>query len=81
MMINDLGQYFGNAQWEVGLEFRFYAPKARRCWEDGHNRIIKNMICVKEEDLAWQLGIWLWWYGGDFVTAVSAKNNYLQLGY
>jgi xanthine dehydrogenase accessory factor len=77
MMINDLGQYFGMLS--GGCLESDIMRQARRCWEDGHNRIIKYDM-REEEDLAWQLGIGCGGMVEILLQPVSAKNNYLQLG-
>jgi xanthine/CO dehydrogenase XdhC/CoxF family maturation factor len=76
MMINDLGQYFGLLS--GGCLESDIMRQARRCWEDGHNRIIEYDM-REEEDLAWQLGIGCGGMVRILLQAVNTKNHYLQL--
>lgn len=76
MMINDLGQYYGLLS--GGCLESDIMRQARRCWDDGHNRIIEYDM-REEEDLAWQLGIGCGGMVRILLQPVNAANHYLQL--
>ena len=76
MMINDLGQYFGLLS--GGCLESDIMRQARRCWDDGNNRIIKYDM-REEEDLAWQLGIGCGGMVEILLQPVSRDNHYLYL--
>jgi len=76
MMINELGQYFGLLS--GGCLESDIMLQARRCWEDGRNRIIEYDM-REEEDLAWQLGIGCGGMVRILLQDVAASNHYLQL--
>lgn len=76
MLINDLGQYFGLLS--GGCLESDIMRQARRCWDDGLNRIIKYDM-REEEDLAWQLGIGCGGMVQILLQPVDVTNDYLQL--
>ena len=76
MMINDLGQYFGLLS--GGCLESDIMRQARRCWDDGNNRIIKYDM-REEEDLAWQLGIGCGGMVEILLQPVRQANHYLYL--
>lgn len=76
MMINELGQYYGLLS--GGCLESDIMRQARRCWDDGNNRIIRYDM-REEEDLAWQLGIGCGGMVEILLQTVSAENHYLQL--
>lgn len=77
MMINENGQYFGLLS--GGCLESDIMRQARRCWDDGLNRIIKYDM-REEEDLAWQLGIGCGGMVEILLQPVNSANDYLQLG-
>ena len=76
MMINGAGQYFGLLS--GGCLESDIMRQARRCWDDGLNRIVKYDM-REEEDLAWQLGIGCGGMVEILLQPVCASNHYLQL--
>jgi xanthine/CO dehydrogenase XdhC/CoxF family maturation factor len=76
MMINDLGQYYGLLS--GGCLESDIMLQARRCWENGLNRIIEYDM-REEEDLAWQLGIGCGGMVRILLQAVNKRNDYLKL--
>lgn len=76
MLINDLGQYYGLLS--GGCLESDIMRQARRCWDNGKNRIIEYDM-REEEDLAWQLGIGCGGMVKILLQAVDATNNYLSL--
>lgn len=76
MLINDLGQYFGLLS--GGCLESDIMRQARRCWDNGKNRIIEYDM-REEEDLAWQLGIGCGGMVKILLQAVDSTNDYLSL--
>jgi xanthine/CO dehydrogenase XdhC/CoxF family maturation factor len=76
MMINDMGQYYGMLS--GGCLESDIMRQARRCWDDGCNRIVEYDM-REEEDLAWQLGIGCGGMVRILLQPVNAENYYLQL--
>jgi xanthine/CO dehydrogenase XdhC/CoxF family maturation factor len=76
MMINELGQYFGLLS--GGCLESDIMRQARRCWDDGLNRIIKYDM-REEEDIAWQLGIGCGGMVEILLQPVNQANDYLHL--
>ncbi|WP_340678903.1 XdhC family protein [Paraglaciecola sp.] len=76
MMINGAGQYFGLLS--GGCLESDIMRQARRCWDDGRNRIIKYDM-REEEDLAWQLGIGCGGMVEILLQPVNQANDYLYL--
>lgn len=76
MLFNDLGQYYGLLS--GGCLESDIMRQARRCWDNGKNRIIEYDM-REEEDLAWQLGIGCGGMVKILLQAVGATNDYLSL--
>ena len=76
MMINGAGQYFGLLS--GGCLESDIMRQARRCWDDGCNRIVKYDM-REEEDLAWQLGIGCGGMVEILLQPVNPTNHYLYL--
>jgi xanthine/CO dehydrogenase XdhC/CoxF family maturation factor len=76
MLINDLGQYFGMLS--GGCLESDIMLQARRCWQHGHNRMVKYDM-REEEDLAWKLGIGCGGMVEILLQPISASNHYLDI--
>ncbi|MGJ8680197.1 XdhC family protein [Paraglaciecola sp.] len=76
MMINDLGQYYGMLS--GGCLESDIMRQARRCWDNGFNRIVEYDM-REEEDLAWKLGIGCGGMVKILLQPVNNENQYLML--
>ncbi|MCF2947004.1 XdhC family protein [Paraglaciecola aquimarina] len=76
MMINDLGQYYGMLS--GGCLESDIMRQARRCWDNGNNRIVEYDM-REEEDLAWKLGIGCGGMVKILLQPVNQSNRYLEL--